>query len=151
LLDNAEIELDIDILSEPEGEFDIDVVTESVYEIVTCGDKVWLDVNVGFPVIVCVPVTDFVIPVGNVVGLALNVFTDDPVADIVVERVLNAVVVIEELPVCVFDTLELALTVAVLNTVYVLILELVCVTDAVDVLDTLGEAVKLGVAVVVFE
>ena len=67
MLDNLVIELDIDTLSEPEGEFDIDVVTESVYEIVACDDKVWLDVNVRKADIVCVTDTVFVIPVGNVV------------------------------------------------------------------------------------
>jgi len=84
------IELDIDTLAEPEGEFDIDVVTESVYEIVACDDKVWLDVNVGFPVIVCVTDTVFVIPVGNVVWLAVNVFTDEPVEEIDEDLVFKA-------------------------------------------------------------
>jgi len=66
-----------------------------------------------FPDNVCVVVTVFVIPVGNVVGLAVNVLTGVPVAETVVDFVLKLVIEKDGLPDCVLDTLALAVIVAV--------------------------------------
>ena len=81
---------DDDILAEPEGLFDADVVTESVYDIVCSDDTLERNDCDANELDVCVTDTVFVTPVGNVVGLAVNVFTAEPVAETETDLVLKA-------------------------------------------------------------
>ena len=81
---------DVEMLSEPDGELEAEVVTESEYDIVGIGDVVERNDCDAKELNVCVTDTVFVTPVGNVVWLAVNVLTVEPVAETETDLVLKA-------------------------------------------------------------
>jgi hypothetical protein len=85
---------------------------------------------------VCVTVTVLVTPVGNVVSLTVALFIVLLVLDSEADLDLGPVIEAVTEAVCVFETLELLVTVAV--RIFVLVWRVVddTVTDCVDVLET---------------
>jgi len=85
-------EAEDEMLSEPEGLFEAEVVTESVYVSVCTGDSVERNDCDAKELNVFVTDTVLVTPVGNVVGLVVNVLSTDPVTETETDRVLTVVI-----------------------------------------------------------
>jgi hypothetical protein len=142
---------DVEMLSEPDGELEAEVVTESEYDIVGIGDVVERNDCDAKELNVCVTDTVFVTPVGNVVWLAVNVLTVEPVAETEEDLVLKAVIEYDVEADCVFDADALAVIVAVLYIDNDCLDDVVIVERDVDVLEARDEPELVGDAVIVLE